>query len=148
MSIPNPIESASKLIENVGDAVDKNFESEAERQEQLTKRLAIDMASDSWLAKSIRPMVTLGCFLMQVAILVALFLKIEVPTDIQLTVGGLLATCIGFYFNSRKSDKINIRKVNAAIKIEEIRAKASVQEARREDRAERKAAKRARKQQQ
>lgn len=65
---------AGGLVKDIGDAVDKNVTSDEERltlkakidaqvqafmvaiQGQVTERWKADMASDSWLSKSIRPM--------------------------------------------------------------------------------------------
>ena len=143
MSILDGIEVVGNSIEKVGNAIDQNVESEEERQAMLTERLRIDMASDSWLSKNIRPVITLACFVLQLIVFVAIFFKIEVPAEVSISVSGLLATCIGFYFNSRRNEKIAGRKTIAAIRIEELKLKSTIKETKKDNRVARKAKRRA-----
>lgn len=100
---------------------------------QQTERLKIDTASPFILPHLIRPIIALIVILLQVLLFVAVFLGVEVPDDLIYEVGALNMATIGFYFNSRRNEKINAKKTEAAIVIEKIRAKADIK-------AERKAA--------
>ena len=115
-----------------------NIETGKDRQRTLTERQKIDMTSRYILPQIIRPIIALAALLMQIALLVAAYLNIEMPETIIWEVGALNAATIGFYFNSRKNEKINAKKTEAAIKIEEIRTKAAVKEERRAARQKRK----------
>jgi hypothetical protein len=81
-----------------------------EQEGQLTERDKADMASDSWLAKNVRPITLL--VVMTVCIVLAFMdgnaaggnFKIK-PEWVDLFKYVLLA-CIGFYFGSRGAEKI------------------------------------------
>lgn len=116
----------NKGIEDVGKIVDDSFESGEERQKTLTERQKIDMTSRYILPQIIRPIIALSLLVMQIAVIVAIFFGVEVPTDIIIQVGALNMTAIGFYFNSRKAEKINAKRVEGAIKIQSEKAKVEV----------------------
>ena len=65
------------------------------------------------------------------------------PEHVVWEVGALNAATIGFYFNSRRNEKINAKKTEAAVKIEEIRTKHELREERRKHKAEIRAARKA-----
>ena len=121
--ISNIISTSGKAIEKVGKAVDDNFESSEERQKELSARHAIDMASDKWLPQNIRPITLIYLLLAQSVIFILLFLEKKVPDSVIAQVGILLFGAFGFYFNSRKQEKLMDKKVDAAIKIEALKAK-------------------------
>ena len=117
---------AKELVNSVGNAIDKIHTSAEEKelvkaeieknilnfeeklQAEVTKRWAADMNSDSWLSKSIRPLV-LAWLVVSTTILIFIdagainFVVAEKWTDL-LTV--VLITVIGSYFGSRGLEKI------------------------------------------
>ena len=117
---------AKELVQSVGNAIDKIHTSAEEKelvkaeiektilnfeeklQAEVTKRWAADMNSDSWLSKSIRPLV-LAWLVVSTTILIFIdagainFVVAEKWTDL-LTV--VLITVIGSYFGSRGLEKI------------------------------------------
>lgn len=132
-------------IKDVGKIVDDVISSDEERDQQLTDRLKIDMTSKYWLSQNIRPIIALFLLLMQTALMIALMVGVTIPPEVWLEVGALNGASIGFYFNSRKQEKIQmtqakaqVAKAEAAIKIEAIRAKADIKEERKDNRQERK----------
>ena len=118
--------SAAKVVEAIGTALDKNItnreerdaakleltkvflESQRDSEIELTKRLQADMSSDSWLSKNIRPLTLI--FLLVVTAVLTLF---------DGNVGGftvnmayielyksLLLVAFCFYYGSRGAEKI------------------------------------------
>ena len=129
------------MIKDVTDTVDKaldfaddSFESGAERQATLTERLRIDMASDNPLAKMIRPIITLTLLALEIIVVVATLYDVEVPDHIVYELGAMLGAAIGFYFNSRRNEKITAKKAEAAIEIERIKAKQEIKQIKKEAR--------------
>jgi len=117
---------AGKLVENVGGILDnltttkeEKLEAqakikdmimsyEAEMQKQVTERWKMDMNSDSWLSKNIRPLVLV--FLVVATVLLifidagAINFKVEDKwTDLLQLV---LITVIGAYFGGRSLEKV------------------------------------------
>ena len=117
---------ARELIKNVGGVIDNLHTSkeeklaaeqkikdmimgyEAEMQKQVTERWKMDMQSDSWLSKNIRPLVLV--FLVVATVLLifidagAINFKVENKwTDLLQLV---LITVIGAYFGGRSLEKV------------------------------------------
>jgi len=117
---------AADLIKNVGGVIDNLHTSkeeklaaelkikdmimgyEAEMQKQVTERWKVDMNSDSWLSKNIRPLVLV--FLVVATILLifidagAISFKVQDKwTDLLQLV---LITVIGAYFGGRSLEKV------------------------------------------
>ena len=117
---------AGELIKNVGGVIDNLHTSaeekadaerkikdmilgyEAEMQKQVTERWKMDMNSDSWLSKNIRPLVLV--FLVVATVLLvfidagAISFKVEDKwTDLLQLV---LITVIGAYFGGRSLEKV------------------------------------------
>ena len=107
----------NKLVPDVGKIVDDVVSTSEERDDTLTKRLSIDTTSPFLLPHIIRPIIALVLLLMQIAIFVAVFMSIPVPVDIVVQIGALNMASIGFYFNSRKVEKIQAKNAQAAIVI-------------------------------
>ena len=124
------------IVEDVTGVVDKAITNEQSARHQ------VDATSPFMLPQIIRPIIALVCLFMQILVFVAVFLKIEVPEDLIYEVGALNLATIGFYFNSRRNEKINAKKTEAAIKIETIRARADIREERKDNRQERRTARR------
>jgi hypothetical protein len=138
-------------IKDVGKIVDDVVSTGEERDEQLTERLKLDMTSRYWLPQNIRPIIALSLLLTLLGMIISMVLGYTIDSEAWYTVGALNASAIGFYFNSRKQEKIQmtrmkaeVTKAEAAIKIEEIRTKAEVKEDRKEARSERRNARRER----
>jgi len=122
------LKQATDIINAVGGNIDKLTESGEERQAVLTERLKIDMLSDSWLSKNVRPIAFIFAMVCQLMIVVASVSGINLDPWIIGQVGTLLATTTGFYFESRKREKTNARNAEAAVKMEEIKLKARIKE--------------------
>lgn len=136
----------TNILKNVTDGlntVDKFHESGQERSKTLSDRHKVDMASDSWLSKSIRPL-TLLVLLAVVSIigLMSAFGKHADPMIMGQLV-ALLGTAIGFYFQSKKNERIAEKNASANIKLERMRAKNDIKTTKRELRHERRQARRA-----
>ncbi len=81
---------------------------EAEMQKQVTERWKVDMTSDSWLSKNIRPLVLI--FLVTSTILLifidAGLLNFEVKSSWVDLLQLVLITVIGAYFGGRSLEKV------------------------------------------
>ena len=116
---------ANELVKGVGGVIDelhtsKEEKLEAERkikdmimgyeanmQQQVTKRWKVDMASDSWLSKNIRPLVLI--FLIVCTMLLIFIdagtIKFEVEEKWTDLLQLVLITVIGAYFGGRSIEK-------------------------------------------
>ena len=105
--IPTAIDPGD-IIEKVGNAIDKNFESSEERQEQLTRRQELDAEIGSWLTNNIRPL-TLACLLFYwlIGLPILTSFNIIVPDKQVEAVEMLSLAAFGFYFGSRGFEKVN-----------------------------------------
>ena len=112
----------TKLVDTVSKGLDDNIFSEQERAEVLTRRLEIDANSDNQLAKMIRPLITLITCAVWLFVHIAAVFK-EVPSEVMYSADAAFMTCIGFYFDARRREKIATRKAMAAVKIDKQRAK-------------------------
>jgi len=141
------IDKVLEGIDKVGEIVDDSFESEQERQETLTERQRIDLSSPYKLPHLIRPVITLWSMLVwNVSVVWSLAVTQPDPYVLAAT-SGILASCVGWYFDSRRREKIADKKMKseqaimqdktkAAIKLELIKTRADI-------RAERRASRRA-----
>ena len=124
----------NKGIEDVTKVVDESFESEDERQKELTRRLQLDMTSPYKLPQLIRPISFIWAMGLQTILsIITLILAFRVTpidsTSILAVTGSntaILTTMIGFYFSSRRAEKINAKKVEAAIDINREKAKVEI----------------------
>ena len=82
------------------------MQADMQEQQELTKRQAADMASDSWLSKNIRPMSL--CALFAAYIMFALMSTFDLDTNESYTMllGQWGQLAFGFYFGSRGLEKI------------------------------------------
>jgi len=125
----NPLSAGLKAIDSVGKIANENIYSKAKLEADRTSRHGADMTSDNWLSKSIRPMICIWAFLINSVIWIGdQFFGYEVDATIALTAGGILAAAVGFYFDSRKHQKIaaehakvEIRRAEDAVKIERLK---------------------------
>lgn len=95
-----------KLLEMQQNGELAQLNADVKEQEELTKRLQADMASDSWLSKNIRPMTLIG-------ILAAYFLfammsawDIEVNNNYVELLGQWGMLIMSFYFGGRTLEKL------------------------------------------
>ena len=117
---------AADLVKNVGGVIDNLHTSkeekleaeqkiknmimgyEAEMQKQVTERWKMDMQSDSWLSKNIRPLVLI--FLVVCTMLLifvdAGVIKFEVKDTCVDLLQLVLITVIGAYFGGRSLEKV------------------------------------------
>jgi hypothetical protein len=117
---------ASDLVKNVGGVIDSLHTSkeekleaekkikdmimgyEAEMQKQVTERWKVDMNSDSWLSKNIRPLVLI--FLVVATVLMIFIdagvLAFEVKDTWVDLLQLVLITVIGAYFGGRSLEKV------------------------------------------
>ena len=124
-----------KIINSVGSQVDNNIESSEERQATLTERLKIDATSPFKLPQLIRPILALWSALtFTTAQIYCLYAGLVGGVEVMSANSAIMLGIIGFYFNSRRNEKINDKKTEAAIKIDEIRVKAEVKKDRKEAR--------------
>ena len=72
-----------------------------QEQQQLTERLKLDMTSDSWLSKNVRPLT-----LVYLMFLFTLAFFRDVPEQTLQLLQSLLMTVFVFYFGSRTLEKI------------------------------------------
>ena len=128
MSILSKVFSAGagELVKNVGGVIDNLHTSkeekleaerkikymimgyEAEMQKQVTERWKVDMASDSWLSKNIRPLVLI--FLVVSTVLMIFIDAGVIAFEVKDTWVDLLQlvliTVIGAYFGGRSLEKV------------------------------------------
>ena len=137
----DPLTQADKLINSIGGQINQNTESEQERQATLTERLKIDMNSDNWLAKAIRPLQAAWYAILYAALALVAMVKFGADATIAATIicttGAIVTSIIGFYFSSRKAEKLMSKqlasseaiiekKLSAGIKMEETKVKLEV----------------------
>ena len=128
MSILSKVFSAGagELINKVGNVIDNLHTSaeekaaaekqikdmilgyEAEMQKQVTERWKLDMNSDSWLSKNIRPLVLIFLVIctMLLIFIDAGFLKFDVKDSYVDLLQLVLITVIGAYFGGRSLEKV------------------------------------------
>lgn len=126
-----------KLIDKATEVLDDNVYSEQESQQERTERLRIDMQSDNPIAKIIRPVVTLLSGAVWAFAMIFSFFK-TAPSEVVYSASAVFTMCIGFYFHSRRQEKIAAKKTDAAIKIEAMKTKHELREDKRDSRAGRK----------
>lgn len=131
----------TKIADKAVDAITENIYSEAKSQAERTQRLRIDMQSDNPMAKIIRPVVTLMTGLVWSFSIVYSFFGGEVHSEAIYSASAVFTSCVAFYFHSRRQEKINAKKSDAAIKIEAMKTRHELIEEKRDNRAERRAKK-------
>jgi hypothetical protein len=117
---------AADLIKNVGGVIDNLHTSkeekleaenkiknmimgyEAEMQKQVTERWKVDMQSDSWLSKNIRPLVLIFLCVSTVLLIFidAGVISFEVKASWVDLLQLVLITVIGAYFGGRSLEKV------------------------------------------
>lgn len=116
------------------ETADKFIETSEEAQATATERLKIDMTSDNWLSKSIRPITLI--VLMALQILIVFFSAFNHSIDPALLAqhGTLLLAAFSFYFHSKKVERVADKNALANLKIEEMKLKHAQKMERKESR--------------
>ncbi len=107
------LDARNRLESIINDYESKVLEAQSKLDKEITERLRIDMASDSWLSKNVRPLmlaVTAGTIYLLVYLTVFTSL-----TELQIRVlegwipmiVGLFGVMVSFYFGSRGFEKIS-----------------------------------------
>ena len=91
-------QAKSKIQQVIREQIQTAWEQE---QEQLTERMKLDMTSDSWLSKNVRPLT-----LVYLMMLFTLAFFRDVPEQTLQLLQSLLMTVFVFYFGSRTLEKI------------------------------------------
>ena len=133
----SPLKDIKDLVSVGGEAIDRNSESGEERQEALSKRHEVDMQSDNKLSKSIRPITLVWLLSIETLIIVLEACGLSIDTDTKIQVGVLLGAAFGFYFNSKRHERVAQKNAEANIKMEMLRTKADLKADRRRARRER-----------
>ncbi len=127
----------TEIIDKAINAVDDNIYSEQESQDTRTDRLRLDMLSDNWLSKSIRPIITIFTgIIWGVSIVVSYY--IDVSDTALYSASAVFMSCVSFYFHSRRQEKIIAKKSNAAIQIKKMEMREEKRKSRHDRRMERK----------
>jgi hypothetical protein len=117
---------------------DELTESSEERQAVLSARHAADMNSDSALSKAIRPLSTLWTGLIWGVVTLIAIIRGSVEWEVYGIASGPFITCISWYFESRKREKIAAENARANVEIEKLKVRHDVRQDRKEARHERK----------
>lgn len=145
MSI-NPLDAAEKAMA----FADDSFESREEAAVMRTRRQEIDLKSPYKLPHLIRPIMAIWSMLTySFAEAYGLYTGQISGLEAMAANAAIVMAIIGFYFNSRKAEKtvaktmsgqleIVAMKAKTAIKLEEIKAKATAKSIRKSDRIKRK----------
>ena len=124
-------DGVSNVVTALGDAIDKNVTSDQERlqlrnelakiqsdaiakqgdldiqlEEEITKRQANDMTSDSWLSKNIRPLTLIFILVMYSLLSISSGFKFEVTESYVSLLGQWGMLIMSFYFGGRTFEKI------------------------------------------
>ncbi len=127
-------------VSKVGKTIDDNTESGEERQQQLSNRHAVDMASDNLLSKIVRPITLMFLGVLEGIIVISSVCGVVINAAIVYQVGALFASAVGFYFDSKRRERIADKNASTNMKLKQIELKHSEKMERkqfREDRRER-----------
>lgn len=107
--IPDPEQKAKAQLELAKLAQEgklADLQADMTEMQELTKRHQADMASDSWLAKNIRPVMLIALFFAYIVFATASAFDLDTKTAYVELLGqwGMLA--FSFYFGSRGMEKI------------------------------------------
>lgn len=90
-----------KEIVKEGTEIAKTFSN----KEQGTRRLQIDMLSDTPLSKNVRPIIVIWILVLFTSMLIGSFFGITFPEEIKETIFWVLIIAVGFYFPGRTAEK-------------------------------------------
>ena len=74
-------------------------------KEQGTRRLEVDMLSDTPLSKNVRPIIVIWVLFLFTAMLIGSFFGLDFPAEIKETLFWVLIIAVGFYFPGRTAEK-------------------------------------------
>ena len=117
------IKDLTKLVNVGGKVVDDVHYSSEEKDKSTNNRHKIDMSSDSWLSKNIRPITLLFLLLCQSAIIVGWYCGLKPDNVLTGEIGTLLFGAFSFYFNSKKGERIAEKNAKANIEIVKMEMK-------------------------
>ena len=91
----------------ISDVVDKGADvaKTYSNKEQGTRRLEIDMLSDTPLSKNIRPIIAIWALSLLTILIVLNCLHFTFPKDVTETIFWLIIIVMGFYFPGRTAEK-------------------------------------------
>lgn len=96
-----------ETIEAIGDAVDKNTTTREEEEQFRSDRHALDMASDSWWAKFVRPFTLIFLLLLFTSLsLVDMLTDYEISQSFLSVIKNWGDLVLMFFFASRGVEKI------------------------------------------
>jgi hypothetical protein len=138
-----PLDNILKSVDKAVAFADKSFESEQEAQKVSTDRLSLDLTSPYKLPHFIRPILALGTFFMWATSIIWTLiiatvqvnpieasLQLLSPDSIILYILGstttTFGTTIGFYFHSRRKEKVQAKKDLAEVQMNEAKLKAAI----------------------
>lgn len=131
-------EDLDKHVEKSLSLVDDVWESREEAAEQSTRRLELDMSSKFILPHIIRPIITLWAMSLYTYLSIyALHKALVDPWVVIAATVTILTSAVGFYFVNKTTEKktmatlisqekIAAKKINAAIKIEQLKTRADI----------------------
>ena len=128
----------TKIIETSVDKADQLIETGQDRQQTLSDRHKADMNSDNWLSKSIRPLSLLILLGLEIVLVILSAFGKTVDVAITTQVGVLLTSAFGFYFSSRKAEKVAAQNAKANLQVEKLKTRHQLRRERKEARHERK----------
>ncbi len=142
MGIFNHTQGIKDVISESGKIADNLTESPEERQAALTTRHITDMRSDSRLSKMIRPFSLL--VLLSVVCFMGIMSSFGYHSD-PVILGELvilLGSAFGFYFESRKREKIAFKNAEINLALKQLEKKHEIKENRKDNRVQRRNMKR------
>ena len=114
------------LLSDVGNIADDLISTPEERDNELTDRLRLDTTSPFMLPHLIRPMIALILLVLQILIFVGIFFEISIPDSLIWEIGALNAASIGFYFSSRRAEKLQTKNAQATIVLKKMEVKETI----------------------
>lgn len=153
MKLPK-IKDLTSLLDSGGNIADKMTTTDHEVAQELTKRLSIDLTSPFKLPHLIRPISFIWAManetiLTTATIFVVFFVKDADSNSVNTLMVALaanttiLTTIVGFFFQSRKNEKIAFNNSAATVKLEEMKLKHEIEQEVLKDKHEEKASRRA-----
>ena len=107
----------TKILDSGGKVVDDVHYSSEEKDKSINKRHEVDMNSDSWLSRNIRPLTLLFLLLCEAALIIGSMFDIKPDVVLTGQIGTLLFGAFSFYFNSKKGERIAEKNAKANIEI-------------------------------
>tara|TARA_B110001454_G_C12511792_1_gene347146 strand:- start:279 stop:701 length:423 start_codon:yes stop_codon:yes gene_type:complete len=111
------IKDLTKILDSGGKVVDDVHYSSEEKDKSINKRHEVDMNSDSWLSRNIRPLTLLFLLLCEAALIIGSMFDIKPDVVLTGQIGTLLFGAFSFYFNSKKGERIAEKNAKANIEI-------------------------------